>query len=300
MLPLIKEQVETRSKLLKYVNLQPVGGTSRTPVMGTIPEAVWTEMCGKINELALGFTAAEVDGYKVAGYLPICNALLEDNDVDLVANVVYALGRSIALALDKAIIYGTGTKMPQGIVTRLVQTAAPETYPTTMRPWADLHTSNVVSVTAANSTGTKLFQALITAFGAAKKAYGAEGKFWAMNEKTHMKLLAEAVNFNAEGALVAGLNNTMPVVGGDIVELDFMPDNVIVAGYGEQYLLAERAGMQVTSSEHVKFLDDQTVFMGKARYDGLPVIAEGFVAIGINAATVAANAVTFAADTANA
>jgi HK97 family phage major capsid protein len=268
--------------------------------MGTIPEAVWTEMCGKINELALGFTAAEVDGYKVAGYLPICNALLEDNDVDLVANVVYALGRSIALALDKAIIYGTGTKMPQGIVTRLVQTAAPETYPTTMRPWADLHTSNVVSVTAANSTGTKLFQALITAFGAAKKAYGAEGKFWAMNEKTHMKLLTETVIFNAEGALVAGLNNTMPVVGGDIVELDFMPDNVIVAGYGEQYLLAERAGMQVTSSEHVKFLDDQTVFMGKARYDGLPVIAEGFVAIGINAATVAANAVTFAADTANA
>jgi HK97 family phage major capsid protein len=299
MLPMIREQVEQNSKLLPYVNLQHVGGTARETIMGTIPEAVWTEMCANLNELTLVFNDAEVDGYKVGGYIPVCNALLEDNDVNLVSQILFALARAIALGLDKAILYGTGTKMPLGIVTRLAQTEAPTGYPTTARPWVDLHTSNIKTITAANSTGIKLFQGLLAAFGNAKKKYGAGGKFWAMNEATHMVLVSEAMNFNANGAIVTGINGTMPVIGGDIVELDFIPDNVIIAGYGELYLLAERAGIQVANSEHFMFTADKTVYKGTARYDGLPVIAEGFVAVGINAATVAANAVTFAADTAN-
>ena len=299
MLPMIREQVEQNSKLLPYVNLQSVHGTARETIMGTIPEAVWTEMCANLNELTLTFNDAEVDGYKVGGFVPVCNALLEDNDVNLVSQILFALARAIAIALDKAILYGTGTKMPLGIVTRLAQTQAPASYPTTARTWVDLHTSNIKTITAANSTGIKLFQGLLGAFGAAKKKYGAGGKFWAMNEATHMTLVSEAMNFNANGAIVTGINGTMPVIGGDIVELDFIPDNVIIAGYGELYLLAERSDIQLASSEHFMFTADKTVYKGTARYDGLPVIAEGFVAIGINAATVAANAVTFAADTAN-
>ena len=299
MLPMIRQAVEDRSQLIKYVNLQQVGGTARETVMGTVPEAVWTEMCANLNELALAFTDAEVDGYKVGGFIPVCNALLEDNDVNLVSQVLWALACAIAIALDKAILYGTGTKMPLGIVTRLAQTTAPTGYPTTARTWADLHTSNIKAITAANSTGLKLFQMLMDAFGAAKHLYGNGGKFWAMNEKTHMKLMQEALSFNANGAIVTGMNNVMPVIGGDIVELEFIPDNVIIAGYGELYLLAERAGVELATSEHFLFTSDKTVFKATARYDGLPVIAEGFVAIGIAGTTVAANAVTFAADTAN-
>ena len=299
MLPMIRQAVEDRSQLIKYVNLQQVGGTARETMMGTVPEAVWTEMCANLNELALAFTDAEVDGYKVGGFIPVCNALLEDNDVNLVSQVLWALACAIAIALDKAILYGTGTKMPLGIVTRLAQTTAPTGYPTTARTWADLHTSNIKAISAANSTGLKLFQLLMDAFGAAKHLYGNGGKFWAMNEKTHMKLMQEALSFNANGAIVTGMNNVMPVIGGDIVELEFIPDNVIIAGYGELYLLAERAGVELATSEHFLFTSDKTVFKATARYDGLPVIAEGFVAIGIAGTTVAANAVTFAADTAN-
>lgn len=299
-LPLLKEQVEQNAQLLRYVNLQSLTGTARENIMGTIPEAVWTEMCATLNELSLGFNDVEVDGYKVGGYIPVCNALLEDNDINLVSQILFALARAIAIALDKAILYGTGTKMPLGIVTRLAQTAQPTGYPTTARAWADLHTSNIKSITAANSTGIKLFQNILDVFGNAKKKYGAGGKFWAMNEKTHNKLTAEALTFNAAGAIVSGVGNTMPVLGGDIVELDFIPDNVIIAGYGELYLLVERAGIQIAMSEHYKFIEDKTVYKGTARYDGKPAIAEGFVAFGIDGATVSASAVTFTADTANA
>lgn len=299
MLPLLREVTEESSKLLKYVNLQYVPGRARQTIMGSIPEAVWTEMCAKLNELALSFSGVDVDGFKVGGYIPVCNALLHDNDVQLAQQIIYALGRAIGLALDKAILYGTGTKMPKGILPRLAQTAQPDGYPATARPWEDLHTKNIKAITAANSTGIKLFQSIMGAFGNAKKKYGAEGKFFAMNETTHMTLSSEALNFNAAGAIVTGVENTMPVIGGDIVELEFIPDNVIIAGYGENYLLTEREGTAIDQSEHVRFIEDQTVFRGIARYDGLPVIAEAFVGIGIKGVTVSPTAVTFAEDTAN-
>lgn len=298
LLPMLKEQVEANAKLLKYVNLQSVRGTAREVVMGTIPEAVWTEMCANLNELALTFNDVEVDGYKVGAFIPVCNALLEDNDVNLVGEVLFALGRGIAIAVDKAILYGTGTKMPLGIVTRLAQTSEPATYPATARTWVDLHTTNIKKITAANSVGLLLFKNILNIFGAAKGKYSAGGKFWAMNEKTHMALVAEAMDVNSAGAIVSGVNGTMPVIGGDIVELDFIPDNNIVAGYGEEYLMAERAGVQLASSEHFLFTADKTVFKGTARYDGLPVIAEGFVVIGINN-TDPSTSVNFASDTAN-
>lgn len=297
-LDLIRENVIEYSKLYKHVRVRQVPGKARQIVMGAIPEAVWTEMCATLNELNLAFTGVEVDGYKVGGYIAICNALLEDSDIALMSEVITALGQAIGLALDKAILYGTGTKMPLGIVTRLAQTEQPTGWAGTI-PWSDLHTSNI-KTHAASVTGAALFQAIIGDAGAAKGKYSRGAKFWAMNESTYTALIVAATNINAAGAIVAGVNGEMPVVGGRIEVLSFIPDNVIIGGYGDLYLLAERAGTAISQSEHARFIEDQTVVKGTARYDGRPVIAEGFVAIAINGGTVSAGAVTFAQDTANA
>ena len=297
-LDLIRENISKYSKLISKVNLVPVPGKARQNIMGTIPEAVWTEMCAKLNELDLSFVGVEIDGYKVGGYIPVCNAVLEDSDENLASIIIDALGQAIGYALDKAIVFGTGTKMPVGIFTRIAQTADPSD-PRTTIPWKDLHTSNVVKI-ASTKTGVDFFKEIIKAAGAAKSNYARGGKFWVMNEATYNAILAESLSINAAGSVVAGVNNTMPIVGGECVLLEFMPDNVIVGGYGDLYLLAERAGAEFAQSEHVRFIEDQTVFKGTARYDGLPVIAEGFVVIGINGTTPSASSITFEPDTANA
>ena len=77
-----------------------------------------------------------------------------------------------------------------------------------------------------------------------------------------------------------------------------MPDGDIVGGYGDLYLLAMRSGMTIESSREVQFIQDNTVFKGKQRADGMPVIPGAFVAININDESVT-TAMTFAADTAN-
>lgn len=299
MLELVRENLADYSKLLQKVNLKKVPGTARQNIMGTIPEAVWTEMCGKLNELNFLFNQVEVDGYKVGGYVAVCNATLEDSDLSLATELLTGIGQAIGLALDKAIVFGTGTKMPMGIFTRLAQTAKPSGYPEKAREWKDLHTSNIISITAANSEGAKLFKNIVNASGKAKGRYSRGEKFWVMNETTHTALLAESLSINAAGAITAGVNGTMPIVGGEIIDLDFIPDNVIIGGYGDLYLLAERAGMKLAQSEHVLFIEDQTVFKGTARYDGMPVIPEGFIAIGINGTTPSATGISFASDGAN-
>ena len=296
-LDLIKETTLKYSKLYKHVNVKSVPGKARQNVMGAIPEAIWTEMCSTLNELNLTFNNVEVDGYKVGGFIAICNAVLEDSDIALATEIISALGQAIGYALDKAILYGTGTKMPLGIVTRLTQAAKPSGYSTTARAWANLTTSNVLAISG--KTDAALFKELVIASGNAKADYSHGEMFWAMNEKTFTKLVANALTINAAGAIVTGQNGTMPVIGGAIEKLSFIPDDVIIGGYGDLYLLAERAGTAISQSEHAKFIEDQTVFKGTARYDGLPVIAEGFVAIGIGGTKPTANAVTFAEDTAN-
>lgn len=300
---LLRENLENYSKLYRHLRVVSISGTGREVIMGSIPEAVWTECCATLNELSLGFNDVEVNCYKVGGYFKVCNAILEDSDIDLAGELLTAIGQAIGLALDKAVLYGknttTNNKMPLGIVSRLVQTEAPADYPATARAWADLHTSNVVSITAANSTGIKLFQNILLASGAIKGKYARGEKVWVMNEITYTKLRAEAMSINAAGAIVSGVSGSMPVIGGIVEVLDFIPDNVIIGGYFELYLLAERGGTRFASSEHVLFIQDNTVFKGTARYDGTPVIAEAFMAIGISGATPT-SAMEFAADTANA
>ena len=297
-LDLIRENIMDYSKLIRRVRLRTVSGKARQTVMGTIPEAVWTEMCAKLNEIDFGFTQTEVDGYKVGGVIYICRATLEDSDLDLAAEIIEALAIAIGIALDKAILYGLGTKMPLGIVTRLAQQSAPADYPATARPWQDLHSTHLVTIESTD-TGLEFFKAIVTAGGLAVNKYARGVKFWAMNETTYTKIKVEAMNFNAAGAIVSVQDGTMPVAGGDIIVLsdDVIPDNNIVAGYGELYLLAERAGSEFARSDEYRFAEDQVAFKGTARYDGEPVIAEGFIAIGLGAAPQ--TSMTFVGDTAN-
>lgn len=119
-----------------------------------------------------------------------------------------------------------------------------------------------------------------------------------MNSVTYAYLVSTLLDFNAAGALATGMSNQMPILGGDIVILDFISDYDIVGGYGDLYLLVEREGTVLAASEHVKFIEDQTVFKGLARYDGLPVIAEGFFVINIKNENVTTSAV-FPSDLAN-
>lgn len=299
-LDLIAENMFRYSKLLNRVRVRNVSGQARQTIAGTVPEAVWTEMCGAINELNFVFNQVTLDGYKVAGYVPICNSLLDDNDINLASWIVEMLSESIGLAMDKAILYGKGSasRMPLGIVTRLAQENAPSDYPANAPAWVDLHETNILKIGGDSVTGAQFWSALMTATGATYTRYNRGTMFWAMNSKTYATLKSKLITFTATGDIVANLFGSLPIVTGDIDVLEFIPDGDIIGGYGDLYLLAQRSGMSIESSYEVQFLQDNTVFRAKQRADGMPIIPGAFVAININNQEVT-TAMDFAADTAN-
>lgn len=299
-LDLIAENMFRYSKLLNRVRIRYVNGQARQTIAGTVPEAVWTEMCGAINELNFVFNQVTLDGYKVAGYVPVCNSLLDDSDIDLSGWIVEMLSESIGYAMDKAILYGKGSasRMPLGIVTRLAQTAAPSDYPANAPAWVDLHTSNILQIGGDGVTGAEFWAELMQATGATYTRYSRGELFWCMNSKTYATLRSKVITFTATGDVAANIFGVLPIITGDVDILEFMPDGDIVGGYGDLYLLAMRSGLMIESSYEVQFLQDNTVFRAKQRADGQPIIPGAFVAININN-TAVTTTMDFAADTAN-
>lgn len=266
-LGLIRENVMEYSKLYSRVNVMSAKGNGRVIVQGVAPEAIWMECCDALSEVSISFGQVELDCYKVGAYFAVCNATIEDSDIDLLDALTVAIMQGLGLAIDKAILYGTGSKMPTGVITAI---ADDET----------LASKNLIKITG-SPTGTTLVSKIIEASGNANSDYARGEKVWIMNEKTYTTLLSNMVTVDGAGAIVAGANGKMPVVGGDIIVLNFLADNNIIVGYFDLYALLERAGITVETSEHVKFIDDQLVLRAKARMDGKPAIAGAFAAIGL-------------------
>ena len=300
-LGLLRQNIENYSKLYKHVTVRSISGNGREVIEGAIPEAVWTECCANINELDLTWNDVEVGCFKVAGFFKVCNATLEDSNIALASELLTAIGQAIGFALDKAILYGrntaTNSKMPLGIVSRLAQTSQPDNYPATAREWQDLHSTHILTIN--NSvTGADLFKTILLDTAVINGKYARGEKVWVMNETTYTFLKAQGMSVNAAGQIVTAIDGRMPVIGGIVEVLDFIPNYVIIGGYFELYLLAERAGQKFASSEHAFFLQDATAYKGTARYDGTPVIPESFLVLGVNGTSPDAS-MTFASDKAN-
>jgi HK97 family phage major capsid protein len=298
MFEMLRNNLETYSKLAKYVTVKPVSGTARQNIMGAYPEGVWMEAEGELNELDMALNQIEVDGFMVGGILWIHNNLLKDSDEALGSEIMEQLGRATGKGTDRGILYGTGVKMPLGIVTRLAQTAAPSNWGAHAPTWTDLHTSNIKKLNINATTGAAFYASLVENLGIAKPDYSDGKAFWVMNRKTHINLMTKALAFDAAAALLAGVNNQMPIIGGDIVEMEIVGDNEIIGGFGSVYLLAEREGSMIESSEHAKWAQNLTGFKGYARYDGMPVFGEAFVIVSFDN-TDAATTSTFPIDYAN-
>ena len=298
-LPMIRTEIARSSRLLRFVQVRNLSGDALLNIAGTIPEAVWTDCCASLNEISLGFNQIEAGCHKVGAYMAICNATLEDANIDLAAEIVSALSTAISKALDKAILFGTGVKMPLGILTRLAQESQPADWGALAPAWTDLHSTNIVTLNIDSSSGAAFFQALIEKLALAKPKTSNEGLFWVMNRKTHLHILAKALAFNAQAALVAS-TDLFPIIGGTIVEFedDEIPDNWIAGGFGANYLLIERAGVRVANSDIPMFLQDQTLFKATARYDGKPIFGEAFVVVRFDN-TAPATSDTFPVDWAN-
>lgn len=252
----IKPMIGDYSNLISEVEVLPLNGTARAIVDGAIPEAVWTEMTGALSELALAFDAVELDGWKVGGFVPVPNSIIEDSMIDLVNFIEDRIARAIAKSIDRAILTGTGAagKQPEGIIPAVAATA---------------------------TTSDFKLASLLTAVGAIDTGEDEVGEIIAVMKRTtyYNRILPQTVVNTSDGRqVVQGVENPN-IAGLRVVFSQYAPADAVVFGDFKQYMLGERRGVQLASSTEVRFIEDQTVFKGTARYDGKPVKSAAFALV---------------------
>ncbi|BBN99164.1 phage major capsid protein [Sporolactobacillus terrae] len=240
-----------------------VKGTTRILVDTDTTPATWVEQKGAIPMGDVGTpTEIDLDGYKVGKVTFVDNYLLQDSIINLDSYVTSKIARAIGMALDIAILKGTGTdgKQPTGII-----------------PSLDEDHQTEVSVNG------QLIKNLVKKIGLIDTGADSVGEIVAvMKRSTYYNYLLDfSINVNAQGNVVGKLPNLSApdLVGLRIVFNNNLDDGQVLFGDFSKYTLVQRETITIDSSDQVKFVEDQTAFRGKGRFDGKPVKAESFVLV---------------------
>ena len=248
----IESKLGDYSTLLQEVTIEKIGGTSRAVIAGDIPTAIWFEIGKKaLDELDDALEGVEFDGFGLGGYVAVPNIIIENSLINLASHIEDRLAKSIAKALDSAILNGTGTKQPTGVI---------KSAPVGNKVTSDGTITDLIAKLATvdtDGTGNEVIAV--------------------MNRATYYsKIVPKTLAVAANGVLTGSY--ALPF---RVVLSAYAADNQVIFGDFKQFLLAQRSEIRVESSTEVQFTSDNTVFKGVGFYDGKATKAKAFAVVTI-------------------
>lgn len=265
----IMEILGDYSTLYPVVEKIRVKGTARILVDTDTSAAQWVEMNSALPVGDVGTPSTiDFDGFKVGKITFIDNFLLQDSVINTDEYVSRKIARAIALALDIAILNGTGAagKQPTGII-------------------PSIPAGNRVTV----ADGSPLVD-YVKPIGLIDTGMDSVGEITAVMKRTtyYNHFLEFSININDDGDYVGRLPNlTRPdILGIRVIFNNSMAEGEVLYGEFQHYTLVERETIAIDSSDSVRFVEDQTAFRGKGRYDGKPTKPEAFALVTITAPAV--------------
>lgn len=255
------------STLYPIVDRIQVKGTARILIDTDTTAATWVEQNAALPIGDVGTIASiDFDGFKVGKVTFVDNFMLQDSVINLDIYVSKKIARAIALALDIAILNGTGAvgKQPSGIIPAIP-------------------VENQVTV----AEGSALVE-FLKPIGLIDTGLDSVGEIAAvMRRSTYYAYFLEySINVDGNGNVVGKLPNlTRPdLVGIPVIFNNAMAADEVLYGDFQQYTLVERENITIDNSEHVRFVEDQMAFRGKGRFDGKPTKPEAFALVTITPA----------------
>jgi HK97 family phage major capsid protein len=254
------------STLYPLVDKIRIKGTARIIIDTDTTPASWVEQNAALPVGDVGTLATiDFDGFKVGKITFVDNYLLQDSVINLDTYIAQKIARAIALALDIAILNGTGAagKQPTGII-------------------PSIPAENQVSV-----AGNAPLVDFVKPIGLIDTGLDSVGEVIAVMKRStyYNHFLEFSINVDGNGNVVGRLPNlTRPdILGIRVVFNNSMAEDEVLYGDFQQYTLVERENIAVDSSDQVRFVEDQMAFRGKGRFDGKPTKAESFVLVTITA-----------------
>jgi HK97 family phage major capsid protein len=238
----------TQIPVLDVTTVQSAGDT---PYLGGLV-ARWTEEAASLNEAEPAFKMQDLSNYELSGYSKISNTLLSDEAIGLESFLMQLFSRAIAWYEDYAFLRGNGVGKPLGV-----------------QSWA-----GYVQVTRDTASHFKLND-VGNLYAKLLPGGSPNSVCWVI----HPTVLADLINMTGGDQVLFMGNDAhgapkMTLLGKDIAVTEKVPAlgtaNCVSLNDFSQYLIGDRQQVEIAFSEHVAFLNNQSVWRFVSRVGGMP------------------------------
>lgn len=262
------EDLRKNHPLLNEINFVNVTGTTEWVMRtGDAEAAWWGPLCDAIQKkLENSFKKERMDLYKLSAYVPVCKAMLDLGPQWLDRFVREMLYESLALALEIAIVSGTGKDQPIGMIKDLAGAVVEGVYPDkTPTALADLSPKTLGTEIMAPLTknGTRAVPSVMLAVNPLD--------YWA-------KIFPETTFLSAGGTYVHGV---LPIPA-KIVQSVAVPQGQMIAGQAKDYFMGVGSTQKIEYSDHYKFLEDERTYLAKQYANGKPKDNDSFLVFDVS------------------
>lgn len=219
-----------------------------------------------LKKLSAAFKKEDTDLYKLSAYMPVAKAMLDLGPAWLDRFVRELLYESIALALEMAIVDGTGDGEPIGMNRDLEGAVVEGVYPKkTAQSLADLEPitlGNKIMAPLTKEGERAVPEALILVNPL---------DYWE-------RIFAKTTFLTADKSYVYGV---LPIPA-EIIQSVAVDKGELIAGVARDYFMGIGSSQKIEYSDHYKFLEDERTYITKQYANGKPIDNESFLLFNIS------------------
>ncbi|WP_371413968.1 phage major capsid protein [Virgibacillus sp. Bac332] len=254
------EELIQEHPILARINfVNTTGVTQWVLKKGDVNPAWWGKLCEEIKELLDdGFETVDMNLYKLSAFIPVCNAMLELGPQWLDRYVRTVLAEAMAIALEEAIISGTGKDQPIGMIKDLKGAVTDGVYPDkTAKPLEEFSVKSLYAIRGdLSKNGKRKVRNIILA----------------VNPNDYNYKLAQYVVYrNAAGQYMTNLP-----IDATIIESVSVPEGKLIAGLAKDYFMGVGSERKIKASTEYRFLEDETVYLTRMLANGRPKDNDSF------------------------
>ena len=235
-----------------------------------VTAAWWGPLTSEITKkLEMAFKKETTDLYKLSAFVPVAKAMLDLGPTWLDRFVREILIESLAIALELAIVAGTGKEQPIGMMKDLDGAVVSQEYPDkTPVVFADLSIATI---------GEKV---MLPLSDNGKKVVNLSEVRFVVNPIDYWTKILPQKEYKAEnGAYYT--RSLLIDLDKNFIQSTAVPAGKMVAGFLKNYFLGVGSTQKVEFSDHYKFLEDERTYITKQYANGHPEDNTSFILLDI-------------------
>ncbi|MEF8682008.1 UNVERIFIED_CONTAM: phage major capsid protein [Bacillus cereus] len=247
------EDLVSSHELLSKINFVNVGALTEWILKkGDVQTAFWGKLCAAHKELLdQGFETINMNQYKLSAFMPVCKAMLDLGPVWLDRYVRTVLVESLKIALEVAIVRGTGKDQPIGMMKDLENVVANE--------HTDKPDTSKLKDLSPYTLGN--IMALLTRDGKRNP----EDVMLIVNPVDYWaKVYGYTTRPNADGTYAY---NVLPIPG-SFVKSNAVPKGKMVVGMAKDYFLGLGGAQRLDVYDQTRAIEDEDLYIAKMYANG--------------------------------